>query len=131
MTNTAVAADVTQSGYILTYLTPELAAYDMTAVYDLRNPAQLIFGQLIRLGHLLDASFLKNPLRFILADSIDIRQGNPYRLLIRYINAYYTRHIFSFSNDSALSLFMSRIAANNAHNPLAPHNPAILTYPFY
>jgi hypothetical protein len=93
--NAPVTGDIAKPGDILGNLSAKLPANGVTSLDNLGNAAQLIFGELARLGIPVNLGFDYNRLSGMSAYTINIRQGNPYRLLIRNINTNYTRHICS------------------------------------
>jgi len=96
MTKTAVTDNITQPGDILLNLSAKLPADNVITVYNLRNPAELIFGKLTGLDRLFYPRLLQNLGGGILTYAINMGQGDPYGFIVWNINTKYTRHNSSF-----------------------------------
>jgi hypothetical protein len=95
---TSVTIYIPQSRDILNNLSAKLASDNIIAVNNLIYSAKLVFTEFVGLYMSFDLRFFQNLSRRIFTYAVNIRQGNPYRFVIRNINTNYTRHISSFFN---------------------------------
>lgn len=137
MAGSSVAADLDETFDVKSGVSAEIALNDAVFVNVISQQGRLVLGQVFHAGIRVDACSFEDVSCCFRTDTVDISQTDLDSLFSRQVNTGYTSHSVAppiqceHVRESALTLFVFRVLANDHNAAFALDNLAFFTYWLY